>query len=233
MFKITATTMACAAIFVAGCIAGSGTRAAPTVRLGSTGGPPAAQLLSAVATCKPLSHGKYKSDDNDNSPADIPICGREGAVFWQADLDVDCDGKTTTVCNLKRDPDYQAQTAATDSAGGFLDASTLPYIVVPLPSDRFDYAAAGLALGGAVAVIYNGLVAYGVIGDVGPNNIIGEASYAMATMLGIDPDPATGGTNSGVTYVAFTGPGAIVKPIEDHAEAERVGQRLAAALIAH
>ena len=191
---------------------------------------------AAAARSRPASRcrkGSYKTDDQADAPADIPICGLPGAVFWQADLDVDCDGQTTSVCNVQRDPAYQSQTSATDSAGQFLDASTLPYVVIPLPSTRFDYAAAGLALGSVVAVIYNGQVAYGVFGDEGPDNIIGEASYAMAMLLGIDPDPATGGTSSGVTYIAFTGAGSIVRPIEDHAGAERLGQRLAGALVTH
>ena len=68
--------------------------------------------------------------------------------------------------------------------------------------------------------------------EEGPDNIIGEASYAMATLLGIDPDPATGGTGSGVTYIAFTGPTSVVNKIEDHAEAVRLGQMLAATLLA-
>jgi hypothetical protein len=199
---------------------------------GGTVAPTATQLLDAVASCHVISNGNYKADDQPNAPAAIAICGLAGAVFWKADMDIDCDGKTTAVCNLQRDPAYQAETSATDSTGQFLDAATLPYVVVPLPSARFDYAAAGLRLGGVVAVVYNGQVAYGVFGDEGPDNIIGEASYAMAALLGIDPDPATGGTGSGVTYIAFTGAASAVNKIEDHAEAVRLGQMLAATLVA-
>ncbi len=42
-----------------------------------------------------------------------------------------------------------------------------------------------------------------MVGDTGPDEIIGEASYATAKALGIDPDPETGGTDSGVTYIVF------------------------------
>ncbi|MEI2764086.1 MAG: glycoside hydrolase family 75 protein [Dermatophilaceae bacterium] len=100
-------------------------------------------------------------------------------------MDIDCDGKPSTVCNKSADPAFQPQTSATDSKGAFLDASELPYVVIPLPSTRFDYAKAGLELGTVVAVIYDGKVEYGVFGDEGPDNIIGEASYAMAQLLGI------------------------------------------------
>src|SRR6185503_2965501 len=113
----------------------------------------------------------------------IPICGLPGAVFWKADLDVDCDGKMTAQCNLPTDPAYQNQTAATDSMGQPLDAAALPYVVIPGKSTRFDYSAAGLKMGSVFAVIYKDTVMYGVAGDIGPTAIIGEASYRMAELL--------------------------------------------------
>jgi hypothetical protein len=70
-----------------------------------------------------------------------------------------------------------------------------------------------------------------VLGDVGPTAEIGEASYAMASALGIDPDPSTGGVDGGVAYIAFTGASAIVDPIEDHDDAVAVGVAHATALI--
>jgi hypothetical protein len=155
----------------------------------------------------------------------------EGAVFWTADMDIDCDGRATAACNSATDRSYSPQTSAVDSAGRYLDASSLPFVVVPRPSDRFDYRQAGLALGSAVAVIRGGRVEYGVIGDTGPAGIIGEASYAMARSLGIDPDPAAGGTDEAVTYIAFTGPAAIVSRVEDHQEAVRVGRGCALRLL--
>ena len=75
-------------------------------------------------------------------------------------------------------------------------------------------------------------MSFGVFGDEGPDNIIGEASYAMAASLGIDPDPSVGGTDDTVTYIVFTGEGAAVDPIEDHAAAESLGLELAAQLVA-
>jgi hypothetical protein len=173
----------------------------------------------------------YKTDEDPNLPSNIPICGLKGAVFWNADLDVDCDGKQSAQCNLNTDPAYQNQTSANDSNGDPLDAATLPYVVVPLPSNRFDYQAAGLKFGSVIAVIYQGKVVYGVFGDEGPKTIIGEASYAMAKALGIDPDPSTGGVDTGVTYIAFTGANTVVAPIEDHAAATTLGEQLATQLI--
>lgn len=188
-------------------------------------------LLAKIANCKQVSNGKYKTDDEPNLPENIPVCGLTGAVWWTSDMDIDCDGKQTTQCNKQTDAAYQNQTAATDSKGDPLDAAALPYVVIPGTSARFSYPSAGLKMGSVVAVLYNGKLEFGILGDVGPSNIIGEASYAMAKNLGIDPDPSTGGVDNGVTYIAFTGTTAVVKKKEDHAEAVTLGQSLAADLI--
>jgi hypothetical protein len=74
-------------------------------------------------------------------------------------------------------------------------------------------------------VIHGDRVRYAVVGDTGPRDIIGEASYAAAEALGIDPDPHTGGTPSGVTYIVFKN--SRVEPIEDRAAATLTGERLA------
>jgi hypothetical protein len=194
----------------------------------SSGAPTAADLLALVASCNKVG-GDYATDSGEKST--ISICGLNGAVFWQADMDIDCDGKTTTQCSSKTDSAYQSQTSFQDSKGGELDAAALPYVVVPLPSSRWDYMKAGVKPGAVVAVIYKGQLAFGVFGDEGPEDIIGESSYAMAKSLGIDPDPSTGGTDSGVTYIVFLGATAVAKPIEDHAGAVTLGEKLAADLI--
>ncbi len=181
-----------------------------------------AQLLALVQSCDHVVGGQYATD-YENAPS-INVCGLTGAVFWKADFDIDCDGKRTAVCNEQTDGAYQPRTSATDSNGEFLDASQLPYVVIPLPSNRWNYNNSGIDLGTVVAVIYNGKLAYGVFGDQGPDNIIGEASYKLATLLGIDPDPSSGGTEGPVYYIAFTGGSGMVSKIEDHAEAVQVGQ---------
>jgi hypothetical protein len=102
---------------------------------------------------------------------------------------------------------------------------------VPGVSSRWSYKAAGITMGTVAVVIYDGKMEFGIVGDVGPKAILGEASYAMAKRLGINPNPSTGGTDSGVTYVVFTGSSAVVSKNEDHAEAVRVGKRRAAQLL--
>jgi hypothetical protein len=226
--------------------AGTGTSsdAGPTSDAGSSvdaGLPPdaglavtAANLLALMQHCTQAS--PVLSSTDDGLPATIPICSLKGAFFWKADMDVDCDGQVTTSCNPTTDPAFQAETSLEDSQGHPLNAAVLPYFVVPLPSTQaggFDYQASGLHLGAVGLVIVNGQLAWGVFGDEGPDNIIGEASYAMAQSLGVDPDPSTGGRDAvDVTYLVFTGSGALLPSPEDHAAAVSLGQTLAAKLLA-
>lgn len=183
----------------------------------------AADLLAKVRDCTPVSHGHYRSDGD--APADIPVCGTEDAVFWTADLDIDCDGRPGTRCNSRTDPWFSDATAYPQSDGRPLSAETLPYIVVPTPSSRWDPRAHGVSGGSVAAVVHGDRVQYAVVGDVGPADVIGEASYATAAGLGLPTDPRTGGAPSGVTYIVFKNSRAT--PIEDHTAAVETGERLA------
>jgi hypothetical protein len=183
----------------------------------------AADLLAEVRTCEPVSHGRYRGDDG--TAATIPVCGTRDAVFWKADMDIDCDGRPGSHCNRRTDPLFSDATAFQQSDGRYLSAESLPYIVVPAPSQIWDYREHGVRGGAVAAVVYGDRVQYAVVGDVGPGQIIGEASYATAKALGIRPDPRGGGTPSGVTYIVFRK--TQVKPIEDHAAAVATGERLA------
>ncbi|MGW5941399.1 glycoside hydrolase family 75 protein [Streptomyces celluloflavus] len=183
----------------------------------------AADLLAKVKDCQQISNGKYRTDEE--TAATIPVCGKNGAVFWKADMDVDCDGQITAQCNKNTDPWFQEGTAFEQSDGEPLNAEKLPYVVVPSISGIWDYSKAGIKGGGVVAIIYNNKVEYAVVGDTGPDKIIGEASYAAAKGLGIDPDPKTGGADSGVTYILFKNSKA--SPIESHSDAVSRGDALA------
>ncbi|MFH9980839.1 glycoside hydrolase family 75 protein [Streptomyces sp. NPDC017179] len=204
--------------------ASGGEEPAPT-REGPVG---AAELLAKVTTCRQLSHGKYRTDEG--ALATVPVCGGNGVVFWKADMDIDCDGVRTTHCNETADPWFHDDTAFHRSDGRPLEAESLPYVVVPSASAIWDYAAAGIRGGGVVAVIHGDRVEYAVVGDTGPSKIIGEASYATAEALGINPDPATGGVDSGVTYILFKN--SRVSPIESHSAAVALGEKLAKEFVA-
>lgn len=183
----------------------------------------AADLLSRVRDCAPVSRGRYRTDEG--TPATIPVCGTDEAVFWTADMDIDCDGRPGTQCNSGTDPLFSDTTAYQQSDGRCLSAETLPYIVVPGVSDIWNHRDHGVRGGSVAAVVYRDRVQYAVVGDTGPREIIGEASYATAKALGIRPDPRGGGTPSGVTYIVFKN--SLATPIESHASAVAVGERLA------
>jgi hypothetical protein len=193
---------------------------------GGGGGPTAAELLAKVTGCNQISHGTYKTD-SDSGSATVPVCGKTGAVFWKSDMDIDCDGQRTTQCNENTDCCFQNDTAFHQSDGKPLNSAALPYLVVPSSSGIWNYASAGVHGASVAAVIYHGKVTYAVVGDTGPTGIIGEGSYALAVSLGIDPDPSTGGVDSGVTFIVFTGTSSIVSPIENHAAATNLGEQLA------
>jgi hypothetical protein len=194
---------------------------------GREGSVRATDLLARLGGCAAVSNGRYRSDDG--TRADIPVCGTPDAVFWKADMDIDCDGRPGPLCNSRTDPLFSESTAFQQSDGRYLSAETLPYIVVPAASDIWNYRDYGIEPGSVAAVIYQDRVQYAVVGDTGPQDIIGEASYATAAALGIRADPRGGGTPSGVTYVVFRN--SRVSPIEDHAAAMAAGERLARKLL--
>ncbi|MEV7194247.1 glycoside hydrolase family 75 protein [Streptomyces sp. NPDC093510] len=183
----------------------------------------AADLLAGTRECRQISHGRYRTDDGARET--VPVCGARGAVFWKADMDIDCDGQPTEACNRRTDPLFLHATAFQQSDGRQLDAEHLPYVVVPGPGRRWNHAEHGVTGGTVAAVVHGDRVQYAVVGATGPTDLIGEASYATAEALGIRPDPRTGGTDSDVTYIFFEGPKA--SPIESHASAAARGEALA------
>ncbi|SDW99673.1 Beta-glucanase, GH16 family [Amycolatopsis xylanica] len=190
-------------------------------------GPTAAQLLAKVSSCQQISNGKYATDEG--GAATIPVCKTGSAVHFTGDLDIDCDGVRTTQCNENTDCCFYNDTAFHTSTDQPLNAAQLPYVVLPQPSGTWDYRSQGIDGGDVVAVIYNNKVEYAVVGDTGPAGIAGEASYATAVDLGINPDPKNGGTAGPVTYIVF--PGSRVNPIEDHGRAVSVGEQAASQFV--
>lgn len=71
--------------------------------------PTAAQLLAKTQSCSQISNGEYKTDEE--SSRTIPVCGANGAVFWHADMDIDCDGQRTSQCNEDTDCCFYPDTA--------------------------------------------------------------------------------------------------------------------------
>ena len=182
-------------------------------------GPTAAQLLAKINGCTTVSNGRYATDEG--NAATVSICKSGTAYSWTSDMDIDCDGITTSRCNNSTDPSYFNETSFQTSTGQYFTADTTHYYVIPLPSSRFSYQSAGISPGSVAAVIYNNKVVYAVFADEGPSDIIGEASYATASALGIDPNPATGGTEGPVTFIVF--PGKVPNPVENNTTIDSVG----------
>ncbi len=106
----------------------------------------------------------------------------------------------------------------------------LPYVVVPGASPIWTPEAHGIRGGTVAAIIYRNQVQYTVVGDTGPTDAIGEASYAAAVNLGINPDPVRGGAAGEVTYILFQN--TAVSPIESHRAAVALGEAQAKKFLA-
>lgn len=215
LLLLAATLLAAGSVVPAGAATAA---ASPSVS--PAAGPSAGQLLAKTQSCKQISNGKYKTDSELGRT--VPVCEANGAVWWRADMDIDCDGQRTARCNEQTDPWFYPDTAFPRSDGKPLVADQTHFVVVPSESSTWRYTSSGLAGGGSCAVIYNNKVLYASIGDTGPNDIIGESSYATAKDLGIDPDPQNGGTDGPVTYICFKN--STVSPIESNSAATKVGE---------
>jgi hypothetical protein len=207
-----------------------GLLAALVCRAGTEGEVSAAQLLAVTKRGLLIKETENKFQTDMDKPKNISMYSLTNATFWTADMDIDCDGRETAFCNKKTDPDFQNQISCdTDVA-----ADQTPYFVIPIGSPA-NSKQRGIEIGQVAAIIYSNQVAYAVfLDECGIRTLIGEASCATARLLGINPDPANGGTDGPVTYIVFTGPtGRITdkKDYADHAKAVAIGVRRAKELI--
>ena len=85
---------------------------------------------------------------------------------------------------------------------GYVDASTVPYVV--LPNDLADRGGARLGDFAVVMNLRNGKWSYAIYADIGT---IGEGSIALADKLGIWSDARRGGESDGILYLVFPGSG--------------------------
>ena len=216
------------------------------------GSPAAATLVAMTKNCTAANKiasdtGKFQTD----AGATIHVCALKGgtgntggAVYYTADMDIDCDGLMTTHCpgtGADKDGSYYGQTSyfgpnsKTGKYGKTLAAENTPYVVIP---EEVVFPGLDQQNGGnIVAVIYKGQIEFGVFGDTiayqagDKGEPTGEASVRAAVGLGIPASPANGGAEGGVTYIAFAGPGSQPKDMEDLAEVQALGMKLLTALL--
>jgi hypothetical protein len=87
----------------------------------------------------------------------------------------------------------------------YVDASTVPYLVLPPEvRDTFEISLGDLAV---VANGRRGLTSAAIFADIGPRGKIGEGSVALATQLGINNSARNGGTSGDILFVVFPGSG--------------------------
>jgi hypothetical protein len=202
-------------------------------------------VADATHPCKTPTNGKsYALDDSAGDPdmgKTAQMCKLNGAVYWVADQDVDCDGKMTATCPgtpPNMDCCFQNQdTFGVNASTGALDPNagmTNPfssaddeYIVIP--DDNWQGV---VPPGTVVAVVYGNKLTFAVFADTGPTSIIGEGSVALANALGYPSSPASGGVEGNtVTYIAFTGTGTVPAKVEDRTSIETLGNQLLQQLI--
>jgi len=95
---------------------------------------------------------------------------------------------------------YDASIADERDPRRFVDAATIPYVV--LPPKGFKHAKLGDFA--TVVNLQNGKVAGGIVADESaPEVPMGEGSIALAMALGIDSNPRTGGIEDGIGYVVY------------------------------
>lgn len=208
-----------------GSASGSGYRFAPAA---NAAGPDADQLRSAASCAEQISNGSFSEDAGGERT--IPVCATGSAMRWKADFDIDCDGQRTEQCNENTDPWFLPETAWQQSDGQPLNSAGLPFIVVPSANSTWDFNSRGITGGTVAAVVYGDKVAYAVVGDSGPVDMIGEGSYKLAQQLGIDPDPEFGGIGGRVVdFILF--PEVRANPIEDNGAAVSLGEQAATAFV--
>ena len=116
------------------------------------------------------------------------------------------------------------RTKALSDPARYVDASKIPYIVLPTGMEKEIAAHPG-----DFAVVFNlqNLKSSpAIFADTGPTDRIGEGSIALAENLGLWSDARNGGTARGILYLVFPGSGnGRPRPIEEiNAEAEQMFQ---------
>jgi glycosyl hydrolase group 75 (putative chitosanase) len=106
---------------------------------------------------------------------------------------------------------YVSTTALSDrtksaaSPSRYVDASKIPYVVLPRELARQT----GARLGDFAVVVNlrNTRSSFAIFADIGPAGALGEGSIALAENLGVRSNPRRGGIPGGILYLIFPGSG--------------------------
>jgi hypothetical protein len=180
----------------------------------------AAQILAAV-------QGHMTASDQVNTKPHINTMTRAtnvnvfqvttGVYAYSTSMAVDTDGS-----DPDPDPDHQSTTTWMDDNGASLGAHHVPYYVLRdycydmvAPCPHFYYAEHDIAGLQFALIFYNSRVIGAVFGDTQGDSVtptsdndsreLGEAAVESASLLGIPSSGTTGGVDSGVTVVIFSG----------------------------
>lgn len=131
---------------------------------------------------------------------------KRGRCYMIADFDVDVDGSGPS----HGDPYFQPDTTL-HRDGKPLNSDLESFIVLP---PACITKVMGIVLGCQGFATYRGIRRPCVVGDEGPTRKVGEGSYKLAKLLGMDPSPINGGVDGAkVTYEWFPGVAAVVDGI--------------------
>lgn len=131
----------------------------------------------------------------------------DGRCHMKADYDVDVDGSGSS----HGDPYFQPDTSLHHD-GRALNSDAVNFIVLPPACIK---GVKGVVLGCQARVSWNGKHFDAVVGDVGPTKKVGEGSYRLAKLLGMNPSPISGGVDfAEVTYEWWPGKPALVDGVQ-------------------
>lgn len=130
--------------------------------------------------------------------------GSRGPAYLRTDLDVCTDGSGPS----HGDKWHQDETAGAYADGTYLNADVTPYLVLP-PSGYQKLGASPARVGDVCVLCYGERWTPAILGEVGPKNKIGEASYkALQELTGLaEVDPNAGAIPRGVECLVFPGSG--------------------------
>lgn len=128
-----------------------------------------------------------------------------GQLYFDSRLELDTDGWPGG--SGRGDKHYQTATSYRLADKTPIDANTVPYFVLPQPTDWVR--GFGIWLGDVAAVLYEGKLAFAVFADFGGTDTIGEGSIELLRQLGMerlrDGRIINRGTPRGVVTIVFPG----------------------------